>query len=126
VSRFTHYVDVPPMQCLARWRLQLAARLLARPGGSVSGREVAEQRCDLRFEFGTDRPGWQLDEAETTGQLRIAGDGIACRLDTKAHHGDAQLIREIVKLGQDTALVAERARQQVVHLIEYDDANNLW
>jgi AraC-like DNA-binding protein len=36
VSRFTHYVEVPPMQYLARWRLQLAARLLERPGASIA------------------------------------------------------------------------------------------
>jgi AraC-like DNA-binding protein len=36
VSRFTHYVEVPPMQYLARWRLQLAARLLERPSVSIA------------------------------------------------------------------------------------------
>lgn len=35
-SRFTHYVEIPPMQYLARWRLQLAARLLERPGVSIA------------------------------------------------------------------------------------------
>ena len=34
-ERFTHYVEVSPMSYLARWRLQLAARLLERPGSSV-------------------------------------------------------------------------------------------
>jgi AraC-like DNA-binding protein len=41
VSRFTHYVENPPMQYLARWRLQLAARLLERPGVSI-GQAAAE------------------------------------------------------------------------------------
>lgn len=36
VSRFTHYVEMPPMQYLARWRLQLAARLLERPRVSIA------------------------------------------------------------------------------------------
>ena len=27
-SRFTEFVEVPPMQYMARWRLQLAARLI--------------------------------------------------------------------------------------------------
>ena len=37
-ERFTAYVQVPPMQYLARWRLQLAARLLEeRPHGQPGG-----------------------------------------------------------------------------------------
>jgi AraC-like DNA-binding protein len=41
-ERFAHYVAVSPMNYLARWRLQLAARLLERPGVSVAqaGSEV--------------------------------------------------------------------------------------
>jgi len=35
-ARFTHYVGVSPMQYVARWRLQLAARLLERPGASIA------------------------------------------------------------------------------------------
>jgi AraC-like DNA-binding protein len=35
-ARFTHYVGVSPMQYVARWRLQLAARLLERPGVSIA------------------------------------------------------------------------------------------
>jgi AraC-like DNA-binding protein len=36
VDRFTHYVEIPPMQYLTRWRLQLAARLLERPSTSIA------------------------------------------------------------------------------------------
>ena len=32
VERFSHFVGQPPMQYLARWRMQLATRLLAQPG----------------------------------------------------------------------------------------------
>jgi AraC-like DNA-binding protein len=41
-TRFTHYVEVSPMQYLARWRLQLAGRLLERPEISLAqaGAEV--------------------------------------------------------------------------------------
>jgi len=41
-GRFTHYVEVSPMQYLARWRLQLAGRLLERPDISIAqaGAEV--------------------------------------------------------------------------------------
>ena len=41
-KRFTHYVEVSPMQYLARWRLQLAGRLLERPDVSIAqaGAEV--------------------------------------------------------------------------------------
>lgn len=41
-SRFTHYVRISPMQYLARWRLQLAGRLLERPDVSIAqaGAEV--------------------------------------------------------------------------------------
>jgi AraC-like DNA-binding protein len=35
-ARFTHYVGLPPMQYVGRWRLQLAARLLERPGVSIA------------------------------------------------------------------------------------------
>ena len=40
-ERFTHYVHMPPMHYLSRWRLQLAARLLERPGVSIS--EVSQK-----------------------------------------------------------------------------------
>jgi AraC-like DNA-binding protein len=41
-GRFSHYVEVSPMQYLARWRLQLAGRLLEQPGVSIAqaGAEV--------------------------------------------------------------------------------------
>lgn len=35
-ERFTHYMDVSPMRYLGRWRMQLAAGLLKRPGMSVA------------------------------------------------------------------------------------------
>ena len=35
-NRFSHYAGDPPMQYLARWRMQLAARLLESPGVSVA------------------------------------------------------------------------------------------
>jgi AraC-like DNA-binding protein len=35
-ERFTHYVQIAPMHYLGRWRLQLAARLLERPGVNIS------------------------------------------------------------------------------------------
>lgn len=40
-ERFTHYVQMPPMHYLGRWRLQLAARLLERPGVNIA--EVSEK-----------------------------------------------------------------------------------
>ena len=44
-ERFQHYVEVPPMQYLARWRLQLASRLLERPGISI-----AQAGADVGYE----------------------------------------------------------------------------
>jgi AraC-like DNA-binding protein len=35
-NRFTHYVGIAPMHYLGRWRLQLAARQLERPGISIA------------------------------------------------------------------------------------------
>ncbi len=35
-ERFTHYVHMAPMHYLGRWRLQLAARLLERPGINIA------------------------------------------------------------------------------------------
>ena len=35
-ERFQNYVEISPMQYLARWRLQLASRMLERPGASVA------------------------------------------------------------------------------------------
>jgi AraC-like DNA-binding protein len=35
-TRFAQYVDVPPMQYVARWRLQLASRLLGERGVSIA------------------------------------------------------------------------------------------
>ena len=35
-DRFVHYVGIPPMQYLARWRMQLAARQLETPGISIA------------------------------------------------------------------------------------------
>jgi AraC-like DNA-binding protein len=40
-DRFTHYVGLAPMQYLARWRMQLAARRLEVPGISI-GQVAAE------------------------------------------------------------------------------------
>ena len=40
-ERFAHYLGVGPIQYLTRWRLQLAARLLERPG--VAEARVAEE-----------------------------------------------------------------------------------
>jgi AraC-like DNA-binding protein len=40
-DRFVHYVGMPPMQYLARWRMQLAARKLENPGVSIA--EVAAE-----------------------------------------------------------------------------------
>jgi AraC-like DNA-binding protein len=40
-ERFTQYVQMPPMQYLGRWRLQLAARLLERPGCAIA--EVSQK-----------------------------------------------------------------------------------
>ena len=40
-ERFTHYVHMAPMHYLGRWRLQLAARLLERPGVNIS--EVSQK-----------------------------------------------------------------------------------
>ena len=41
-DRFTHYAGVSPMQYVARWRMQLAARHLEVPGVSIAqaGAEV--------------------------------------------------------------------------------------
>jgi AraC-like DNA-binding protein len=35
-DRFTHYACDPPMQYLARWRMQLATRLLENPSISIA------------------------------------------------------------------------------------------
>ena len=40
-ERFSHYVQMAPMHYLGRWRLQLAARLLERPGVNIS--EVSQK-----------------------------------------------------------------------------------
>ena len=35
-ERFTAYVGMPPMQYLARWRVQIAARMLERPSVRIA------------------------------------------------------------------------------------------
>ncbi len=40
-ERFTHFVQMAPMHYLGRWRLQLAARLLERPGVNIA--EVSQK-----------------------------------------------------------------------------------
>ena len=45
-DRFVHFVGIPPMQYLARWRMQLAARLLENPGISI-----AEVAADVGYEL---------------------------------------------------------------------------
>src|SRR3569623_2900708 len=47
-ARFTHYVGVSPMHYITRWRLQLAARLLERPGISI-----AQAAADVGYESET-------------------------------------------------------------------------
>lgn len=44
-DRFAHYVEIPPMQYLARWRMQLAARSLENPGMTI-----AEVAADVGYE----------------------------------------------------------------------------
>jgi AraC-like DNA-binding protein len=47
-DRFTAYVGVPPMTYLARWRLQVAARMLQ--GGS---RNVAQAAAGVGYQSGS-------------------------------------------------------------------------
>ena len=44
-DRFVHYVGIPPMQYLARWRMQLAARQLESPGITI-----AQVAADVGYE----------------------------------------------------------------------------
>ena len=44
-ERFTHFVEDPPMQYLTRWRMQMAARLLAE-----TSRKVASVALDVGYD----------------------------------------------------------------------------
>ena len=45
-ERFTRYLGLAPMQYVARWRMQLAARLLGAPGVSI-----AQAGAEVGYEF---------------------------------------------------------------------------
>jgi AraC-like DNA-binding protein len=76
-DRFTHYVEVSPMQYLARWRLQLAGRLLEQPDISVAraGAEVgyeseaAFNRAFKRF-VGVPPGAWRRGRAASVAELQ--------------------------------------------------------
>jgi AraC-like DNA-binding protein len=69
-ARFSHFVEVSPMHYLTHWRMQLAARLLERPGISIAqaGAEVgydseaAFNRAFKRF-VGTPPGAWRKQQA---------------------------------------------------------------
>jgi AraC-like DNA-binding protein len=77
--RFTHYVGAPPMHYLARWRLQLAARLLREEGVSVGEAaaevgyesDVAFNRAFKRF-VGSPPGAWRKGRVETMANRQSA------------------------------------------------------
>lgn len=83
-ERFAHCVHIPPMHYLARWRLQVAARLLERPGVNVA--RVAEEvgyESEAAFSrafkklTGSSPSIWRktrftLDRMQASYQLRVA------------------------------------------------------
>jgi AraC-like DNA-binding protein len=54
-QRFTHFVGQPPMQYLTRWRMQLAARLLADGAVKVSAVALAVATTRRRLSAGRSR-----------------------------------------------------------------------
>ncbi len=75
-KRFTQYVGIAPMQYLGRWRLQLAAGLLERPGSGLAiarvGREVgygSEEAFNRAFKKATGSPPglWRQSRAVSGG-----------------------------------------------------------
>lgn len=68
-ERFNHFVGIPPMQYLAQWRMQLAARLLSSTSMSLSqiadevgyGSETALSRAYKRW-VGTSPSEWRRDK----------------------------------------------------------------
>ena len=65
-DRFVHYVGIPPMQYLARWRMQLAARQLETPGIPI-----AQIAADVGYEFRS-RLQPRLQEADRHHPRRLA------------------------------------------------------
>jgi len=73
-DRFTHFAGVTPMQYVARWRMQLAARRLETPGISVAqvGAEVgyeSEAAFNRAFKkiVGTPPGSWRRERSINTG-----------------------------------------------------------
>lgn len=81
-GRFTEVVEVPPMQYLARWRMQLAARRLENPRISIAqaAAEVgyeSEAAFNRAFKKVTGvPPGTWRKGRNASGEAAIAGDGV--------------------------------------------------
>jgi AraC-like DNA-binding protein len=74
-ERFAHYVEVPPMRYLARWRMQLASRALECPGTSIAQAaaevgyqsEAAFNRAFKKY-VGVPPGEWRRTRAAATGE----------------------------------------------------------
>ena len=83
-DRFTHFVDMTPMQYLTHWRMQLAARRLEMPGMSVAqvGEEVgyeSEAAFSRAFKkiVGMSPGTWRKEHAQISGaRAGIAANGL--------------------------------------------------
>ena len=71
-ERFAHFVGLPPMQYLTRWRMQLATRLLVQPGAGKVARvaEAVGYESEAAFSrafkkcVGIAPAAWRLREAD--------------------------------------------------------------
>jgi AraC-like DNA-binding protein len=78
-ERFSHYVHMAPMHYIARWRLQLAARLLEQPGVNISEvsqkvgyeSEAAFNRAFKKL-MGTPPGVWRKRRASESAEVRVS------------------------------------------------------
>lgn len=111
-ERFTHVVGQPPMQYLARWRMQLAARLLSDGAAKVAAVALdvgydSESSFSRAFkENGRDIASRMASAADDRSLIpRSLGDHTSAET-TRAQYHDGLRVGPLDQLRADAAIVA--------------------
>ncbi len=118
-DRFTAYVQVPPMQYLTRWRLQLAARLLEEGSATVGHAaaavgyqsEAAFTRAFKRY-VGVPPGSWRRRRREPPPAERVLVAPATQRRREREHEPDHDADHRPQRVGRDVPVVGHPARDR--------------